>query len=229
MAEIIRIDDDTWRFEDGFVRFFLLEGKDKAVLIDSGINCPDALDMAKTLTTKPVLLLNTHGDGDHTSGTAAFSKIHIHPLDYMECEVDVRYPNTKLSAVDEGTVIELGERPLKIYHIPGHTKGSIAILDVKKRVLYAGDSVQSGHIYMFGDKREPESFEASLEKLIALGNEYDTVYASHDEFSLPKDYVAKVKRAWECVRNGEVDFEEADLFGNKVKSYTTQDCGFYMA
>lgn len=32
MAEIIKIDSHTWRFEDGFVRFFLLEGEDKALI-----------------------------------------------------------------------------------------------------------------------------------------------------------------------------------------------------
>ena len=50
MADIIQIDADTWRFEDGFVRFFLLVGKEKAVMIDSGINCPNAADLANKLT-----------------------------------------------------------------------------------------------------------------------------------------------------------------------------------
>ena len=36
MPEIIQINKTTWRFEDGFVRFFLLEGADKAVMIDAG-------------------------------------------------------------------------------------------------------------------------------------------------------------------------------------------------
>ena len=33
MADIIQINENTWRLEDGFVRFFLLEGKDKAIMI----------------------------------------------------------------------------------------------------------------------------------------------------------------------------------------------------
>ena len=75
MADIIKIDNGTWRFEDGFVRFFLLEGSERAVMIDSGINCKEAACLAKELTDKPVMLLNTHGDGDHTSGTEGFEKI----------------------------------------------------------------------------------------------------------------------------------------------------------
>ena len=228
MADIIKIDSDTWRFEDGFVRFFLLVGKEKAVMIDSGINCPDAASLAKELTDKPVILVNTHGDGDHTSGTAGFNEIHIHPLDHIGCEVNVRFPEVKNVDITDGEIIDLGDRPLKLIHIPGHTAGSVAILDMNRRILYSGDSVQTGHIYMFGAKRQPDKFESSLDKLIAIENEYDKIYASHGDYVIPKDYVRKVKDAWKRVRNGEVSYEMIDLFGNRVKSYTTDVCGFYM-
>ena len=228
MADIVKIDESTWRFEDGFVRFFLVEGDNKAALIDSGANCENALELAKTLTDKEIILVNTHGDGDHTSGTARFSCIYIHPADYTGCEVDKRYPETKLEEIKDGDLIELGNRPLRIIHIPGHTRGSVAILDVDRRVLFAGDSVQKGHIFMFGEKRQPEMFEDSLDKLISFEGEYDAIYASHDEYILSKDYAEKVKQSWKKVMNGEVSFELVDLFGNKVRSYTTDDCGFYL-
>lgn len=227
MAEIIQIDAHTWRMEDGFVRFFLLEGENKAVLIDSGANCPEAAEIVRKLTDKPVMLLNTHGDGDHTSGTGGFSEIYMHAQDHIHCEVNIRYPETALVEINDGDVIELGSRPLRIIHIPGHTKGSVAILDVNHRVLYAGDSVQKGHIFMFGSKRCPEEYEASLDKLIALKEEYDWIYASHDEFLVSNDHVEKVKDVWKQVQNGEVPFEIKDMFGNQIKSYTTRDCGFY--
>lgn len=228
MAEIIQMNAHTWRLEDGFVRFFLLEGEEKAVIIDSGVNSPDALDIVRTLTDKQIMLLNTHGDGDHTSGTNSFSEIHMHALDYINCKVCSRYPNTSLVEVNDGEVIELGNRPLKAIHIPGHTKGSLAFLDINERVLIAGDSVQKGHIYMFGAKRDVENYESSLEKLIGINCEYDKIYASHDEFCLPNDFVEKVKEAWIQVRSGKLPYEMIDLFGNKVKSYTTEVCGFYL-
>lgn len=228
VAEIIQIDEQTWRLEDDFVRFFLLEGEERAVLIDSGANCPDAADLAKSLTDKPVMLLNTHGDGDHVSGTGGFAEIHIHPDDYVRCEVNTRYPDTSLAEIRDGDVIDLGGRPLRIIHIPGHTLGSVAILDEKRHILYAGDSVQKGHIYMFGTKRDPEQFESSLSKLISFGDEYDRIYASHDEFLLPGDYAEKVKTAWKQVRNAEVGSERISVHGSPVRSYTTPYCGFYL-
>lgn len=228
MPEIIKINVNTWRFEDGFVRFFLLEGKDKAVMIDSGVNCQNAREIASSLTDKPIILLNTHGDGDHISGSAAFNDIYMHKLDYINCEINVRFPDISLVEVNDGGIIDLGDRPLKIIHIPGHTKGSIAILDINNRALYAGDSVQKGHIYMFGKHREPDKFENSLDKLISMANEYDCIYASHDEYKVSGDYASKVKAAWLDVINGKVDYEMIDLFGNQVKSYTTKDCGFFV-
>lgn len=139
-----------------------------------------------------------------------------------------KYPQTKLIEIMDGQVIDLGNRALKMIHIPGHTSGSLAILDCKNRALFAGDSVQMGHIFMFGPNREPDKYEASLDKLIALVNEYDVIYASHDEYKLAANYASLVKEAWKKVRNEEASYEIIDLFGNKVKSYTLECCGFYL-
>ncbi|MCQ2406239.1 MAG: MBL fold metallo-hydrolase [Oscillospiraceae bacterium] len=228
MAEIIQIDKNTWRFEDGFVRFFLLEGEERAVLIDSGVSCPDAFSLACSLTDKPVFLLNTHGDMDHTSGTGGFKDIYIHPCDYEDGKISEKYPGTSLVPLKDGEVPDLGGRPLKIIHIPGHTRGSVAVLDVTKRVLYSGDSVQKGHIYMFGPGRSPGDYGRSLDKLIAMKDGYDVIYASHDRCALPCGYAEKVKAAWEKTISGEASYETADMFGNKIKSYTLEDCGFFM-
>ena len=40
MAEAIKMNETTWRFEDNGVRFFLLCGNEKAALIDTGMNTP---------------------------------------------------------------------------------------------------------------------------------------------------------------------------------------------
>ena len=229
MVEIIQINENTWRFEDGFVRFFLLVGEEKAVMIDSGVDCPDAVDIAKKLTDKPIMLLNTHGDGDHTSGTGGFKEIHIHPLDYLSCGINTKYPGTSLAEIKDGDVIELGNRPLLIIHIPGHTEGSIAVLDIHNRTLYSGDSVQNGHIYMFGKHRDTGAFGKSLDKLIEMKDKYDRIYASHGEYMLSADYAERIKAAWCEVRNGNAEYEVIDMHGNRVKSYTLATCGFYLA
>ena len=78
---LIRINDGTWRIEDGNVRFFLLCGTSGAMLIDSGMNTPDARAIAESLTSLPVSLLNTHADPDHISGNRAFSSFYMSPAE----------------------------------------------------------------------------------------------------------------------------------------------------
>ena len=73
MAEIIKINDKTWRIEDGMVRFYLLCGDEKAALVDTGMNVPEARTIAEGLTDLPIILINTHADPDHISGNGAFA------------------------------------------------------------------------------------------------------------------------------------------------------------
>ena len=76
MVDIIQIDNNTWRIEDNFVRF-LINWRRKALLIDSGANTPNAKEIAESLTKLPVILLNTHADGDHISGNESFEFLYV--------------------------------------------------------------------------------------------------------------------------------------------------------
>lgn len=228
MAEIIQIDSDTYRIEDGFVRFFLLKGESFSVMIDSGVDCACAKDLVRDLVSNEIVLVNTHGDGDHISGNGNFKEILMHKNDYLNCRIGERFPDLKLIELNDGDIINMGDRKLKVIYIPGHTKGSLAFLDINKRVLYAGDSIQNTIIYMFGDRRCPENYESALDKLINMKNEYDCIYSSHGTFMLEKDYVNKVKESWLKVLNNEIEYEECILHGTRVKVYKTKYCGFYV-
>jgi len=39
--------------------------------------------------------------------------------------------------VEEGQVFNLGERELEVIYFPGHTKGSIALLDSRNKILFS--------------------------------------------------------------------------------------------
>ena len=80
-CEIIPINENSWRIEDSGVRCFLLTGSEKALLIDSGRELHTARDIAESLTDLPVMLLNTHADGDHTGSNEQFESFYMHPDD----------------------------------------------------------------------------------------------------------------------------------------------------
>lgn len=226
-VQIIREDEHTFRIEDNYVRFFLLEGDDKALLIDSGVDTPNAKEIAQSLTEKPLFLLNSHGDGDHTSGNAAFASYYIGEEDYIACNMAEKFPFSKPVFLEEGQVIDLGGSPLIIYKIPGHTVGSVAILDVNARTIYTGDSVSTAFIYMFGQHRSVEQYEKSLEKLIRLRDRYDVIRPSHGVPALGSDAVALVQAQLEYARKGWLPSTQEVLKGNRVTAYKGSFCGFF--
>ena len=176
----VRLNADTWRYEDGGVRFFLLCGETRAALIDTGMNAPGARALAEALTPLPLILVNTHADPDHISGNGAFESFYMSPAE--EENYRAHGGRGTLQPVREGDAIELGGRTLRVIDIPGHTPGSIALLDEKYRVLYAGDSVQNGNIFMFGARRDIKAYAASLAHLSEYAGAFDVVYPCHGAF-----------------------------------------------
>ncbi len=224
MIETIKINDNTWRFEDDSVRFFLFCGSERAALIDSGMNAPDARKMAEELTELPLILINTHADPDHISGNGAFEEFYMSPDE----EDNYRENGGKgtIIPVKEGDVIDLGDRQLRIIDIPGHTPGSIAILDEKYRVLISGDSVEDGNVFMFGKYRDIDLYIKSMNHLLEYDGMYDEVYAMHGSIPVKPDLVGKLIEGANQIRNKEVAGNELDLWGNKVILYKFSYAGF---
>ncbi|MCR4787683.1 MAG: MBL fold metallo-hydrolase [Lachnospiraceae bacterium] len=224
MAEVIKINETTYRIEDGGVRFYVFCGKEKAAVIDTGMNTPDAMEIVKTVTSLPLVLVNTHADPDHISGNGSFDTVYMSPAE----EENYREHNGKgdFIPVREGDVIDLGERTLLVIDIPGHTPGSIALLDEKNRVLVSGDSVQNSHIFMFGEKRDLPLFIKSLEHLKEYDGRYDEVYPMHGDFPQKPDLVEKLIEGAGKILEGKAEGTETELFGNKVMLYKFPFAGF---
>ncbi|MEJ0007003.1 MAG: MBL fold metallo-hydrolase [Steroidobacteraceae bacterium] len=51
-------------------------------------------------------------------------------------------PATRL--VDEGDVIDLGDRVFEVLHLPGHSPGSIGLLESRTGTLFSGDAIYDG-------------------------------------------------------------------------------------
>ena len=224
MAEIIQINDDTWRIEDGGVRFFLFCGTERAALIDTGMNQPEARSIAESLTDLPLILINTHADPDHISGNGAFKEFYMSPAE--EENYRAHKGQGRLIPVREGDVIELGGRPLKIIDIPGHTPGSIAILDEKKRVLVSGDSVQDGRIFMFGRQRNMERYAESLRHLTGYGGLFDEIYPMHGTFPVYPPLIGRLIEGAQAVIAGEAKGRPVSVFGKTVSYYRFDYAGF---
>ena len=216
--EIRRIDGGTWSFEEPGVRFFLLTGRDKALLIDSGMQTRNARELARGLTDLPLFLLNTHADPDHLGSCGEFDTFYMHPAEASN------YYNSHggtggFTPVWDGDVLDLGDRPLRIIAIPGHTPGSIAILDEKHRRLFSGDTVQSGHIFMFGIQREMHAFRHSLLKLQGYAGSFDEIYPSHAACPVKPELIMALYDAAGRILDGAVAGKPGEMHGRAITVY----------
>ena len=76
--------------------------------------------------------------------------------------------------------------------MPGHTPGSIMLLDRENRILLSGDSVQDGDIFMFGPGRDMPQYIRSMELLVSMADQFDRIYPSHGGYPLTPDIIPEL-------------------------------------
>ena len=207
--------ENTWSLEDRGVRIFLLAGTEKALVVDTGMTSPDLHSLIPQYTALPYKLLNTHADKDHISGNSQFEEFYMHPSEAAF------YYNTqggkgKIIPVFEGDVIDLGNRELEVIHLPGHTPGSITLLDRKNRCLIGGDPIQEdGDIFMIGQQRDMSSYIASLGRLLRR-DDFDFIYPSHAREKVSRDIIPLLIDGAKRILEDKVGGVEIELFGKKA-------------
>lgn len=65
---------------------YLAVGEQKALLVDTMCGYTDVLRAARTVTDKPIVVVNTHGHGDHVLGNVWFKEAYMHPDDLFMIE-----------------------------------------------------------------------------------------------------------------------------------------------
>ncbi len=149
---------------------FLLEGTERALLLDTGIGIGDLKGLAESLTDKPIDVVMTHGHGDHTGGAGWFDSFYLNEkdwdvyafpetldrrLDYAQKirtrehknynyqpKEDIReWPKLpERKKLLDGQVFDLGGRRVTAWECPGHTPGEMVFIDDQTRILFAGDA-----------------------------------------------------------------------------------------
>jgi len=216
-----KIAENIWAIEQRGVRAFLLVGPDSAVLVDTCFG-GDIRSVCESITDKPITLITTHSDPDHIGCDQQFSVQYLHSAEFARYENRSKEP-AKAIALEEGAIFNVGQYQLEVILIPGHTPGSIALLDRKHRFLISGDTVQTHCIFMHGDGREMPAFRDSIEKLEAMRQEglFDTVYPSHGEAVVPADILRDHLALAEDVLSGAAvpAGPAPDRFPDTVKTY----------
>jgi hydroxyacylglutathione hydrolase len=221
-----KIREGFYSIEQGFVRSFLIEGDREALLIDTGVGSGNLKRYVEEITKLPITVIFTHADGDHVGNAGQFDRRFMHP-----CEFDYyKSKNEKIVSMEpvwEGDIIDLGRYSFEVILIPGHTPGSIALLEKEKRFLIGGDSIQIGNIFMFGNGRNFDAYRASMKKLQGRLKEFDTVYASHNVLSIEANTVNLLYVAAGKVMENKVYGKPEERFEGNIKCYETDGVSFY--
>ena len=61
---------------------YLITGSEKALLVDTANGYEDLNEIVRSLTNLPVIVVNTHGHGDHIYGNVYFEEAWLHPADF---------------------------------------------------------------------------------------------------------------------------------------------------
>ena len=199
-----------------------IHGRERDLLIDSGIGVFNLRDAAKNLFEHQTIALATHSHYDHTG---CFHEFDVRAAHVAEAEhfmtdaltslctdhvpVDLRnyldrvgygitseylitaipeenfpldnWRQTGASPtwlVDEGDLIDLGNRCFEVLHLPGHSPGSIGLWEAKTGTLFSGDSIYDGPLLDELPESNIETYLKTMERLLTLP--VSIVHAGHD-------------------------------------------------
>jgi glyoxylase-like metal-dependent hydrolase (beta-lactamase superfamily II) len=87
-------------------------------------------------------------------------------------------PASMTRSVDEGDVIDLGDRVFEVLHLPGHSPGGIGLFERATLTLFSGDAIYDGPLIDNLHHSNIGDYVRTLDRLRALPVE--TIHAGHE-------------------------------------------------
>lgn len=162
------------------VNSFLILGRDRALLLDTGMGIDNIKTLCQELYSGPIDVVNSHFHFDHITDDHRFNRVYSynepHALSMLrrgfsteELAFQIKddqfwgpppaslnragyhIPAIDPIPVEEGAVFDLGGRQLTVLHTPGHSADSMMLWDRENRLLFTGDTFYLGALYAHFD------------------------------------------------------------------------------
>lgn len=229
--------------EGGRVHAYLVQGEHWAALVDSGFGIGDIGEVVRGLTDLPILVVNTHAHLDHVGGNAHFDTAFVHQRESLAEVADtarrfreavtqddfpvpfpdgfapehyaphVPEPTHRLAG---GETLDLGGRTLEVLSTPGHTAGSICLLDEGNRLLFVGDAITDRPLQGIGEGVSLVAYQATLRLLAELSPDLDLLFPGHGASPLVASIAEELAAA--ALALEESLFQETEIAGRPVRA-----------
>ena len=205
-----KLNENTWiiNFMGGSQNMYLLEGEDRALLIDTGWGAGNLRAFVERLTSKPIMVALTHGHLDHSGGCGEWEAAYMlsgavgdlitlegSPFDMNA----LPHPDFEKKIVKDGDTLDLGGRVIELIDISAHSNGSLAFLDRDGGLLFVGDEMESSQVLMFEvAAREDAPFvldqrlrahHNNMLRLKALQGAWKTILPAHNGAPIANSYL----------------------------------------
>ncbi|MDR1279090.1 MAG: MBL fold metallo-hydrolase [Treponema sp.] len=231
---------------------YLVEGNTKTLLIDSLLGVGNLRAFCRELTDMPITLVNTHGHVDHTGGNFDFDECYIHPNDIalmyekeelregyvkngiknsgkhlvlLENDFTVAGPMKTLSVYD-GFVFDLGERLIEVIAVPGHTAGTIVLLDRGNGIVFSGDSCNANTLLFLPHSTSIEVYRESLIRFKQFQPYFEVMWGGHGLRAVPKVVIDEAVALCDEILAGTDDAVESKYLGRPCFYGKKKDANF---
>ena len=209
-----KIDEVTWviSFMNGTEFMYLLEGEEKALLLDTGYGAGNLRAFVESLTDKPIVVANTHYHPDHSAGNGEFEKVYLsagYVIDAPSVEnpgavpfdiTKMPHPDYEKVCIGDGYTFDLGGRTVEVLEVkPAHCNSSLFYLDRGHRMLFPGDDLEAAQVMMYDNSANPDApyevksrilaMRENMERIKALSDDYDYILPNHNGTPISKAYI----------------------------------------
>jgi len=210
---------------------YLIVGTKQAVLFDTGMGISDIHKVTTKLTSRPVVVLNSHTHDDHVGGNWQFTFVYGMDTDFTrknakgsreDAQAEIAADqlcgdlpkgfNPKTYAtkpwrishfIHDGFTVNLGGRKLEVLGTPGHTPDSMAVLDRANGLLFTGDTYYPAPIWLFRSETDLDAYVNSVKRLAALAPNLKLVLGAHNIPVAEPSVLPRLVNAIQAVRSGQ--------------------------